>query len=113
MMPLCYLISVDRSEKVAAEIKADLDVVLEIVGNRKVARIWWPEGKPLPTWFIDQSKQSESQVQSLRWVVERTFGWFGRYRRLSKDYERKTPNSEGMIWVAMTSNLINRLASST
>jgi putative transposase len=36
-----------------------------------------------------------------RWVVERTFGWFGRYRRLSKDYERLTDTSETMILIAM------------
>lgn len=29
-----------------------------------------------------------------RWVVERTFGWFGRYRRLSKDYEFDPKTSE-------------------
>src|SRR5262249_6927173 len=35
-------------------------------------------GKPGATTFA---------VQPRRWIVERTFGWFGRYRRLSKDYE--------------------------
>ena len=34
-----------------------------------------------------------------RWIVERTFGWFGRYRRLSKDYERYPRNSETWIYV--------------
>jgi len=36
-----------------------------------------------------------------RWVVERTFGWLGRYRRLSKDYEEHTETSESMIYLAM------------
>ena len=36
-----------------------------------------------------------------RWVVERTFGWLGRYRRLSKDYERLTDTSETMIHIAI------------
>jgi len=31
--------------------------------------------------------ESEFMVLPRRWVVERTFGWLGRYRRLSKDYE--------------------------
>ena len=35
-------------------------------------------------------------------VVERTFGWFGRYRRLSKDYERLPESSEAMVYWAMT-----------
>ena len=34
-----------------------------------------------------------------RWIVERTFGWFGRYRRLSKDYEHYPHNSETWIYV--------------
>ena len=35
-----------------------------------------------------------------RWVVERTFAWFGNYRRLSKDYEENISSSEGMIYLA-------------
>jgi putative transposase len=37
-----------------------------------------------------------------RWIVERTFGWFGRYRRLSKDYECLPRNSETWIYIAAT-----------
>jgi putative transposase len=36
-----------------------------------------------------------------RWIVERTFGWFGRYRRLSKDYETNPRSSEAWIYLAM------------
>ena len=45
-----------------------------------------------------------------RWVVERTFAWPGRYRRLSKDYEYHTHNSETMIYLAMINLMLNRLA---
>ncbi|HLX58504.1 MAG TPA: IS5 family transposase [Ktedonobacteraceae bacterium] len=44
-----------------------------------------------------------------RWVVERTFGWFSRSRRLSKDYERKVQTSETLIQIAMTRLLVTRL----
>lgn len=45
-----------------------------------------------------------------RWVVERTFGWFGRFRRLSKDYEALVTVSEGWLWVATVRILLRRLA---
>ncbi len=35
-----------------------------------------------------------------RWVVERTFGWLGRYRRLARDYEHTTASSEAMTYLA-------------
>ena len=44
-----------------------------------------------------------------RWIVERTFAWFGRYRRLSKDYETLTECSESMILIAMTNLMLHRL----
>ena len=44
-----------------------------------------------------------------RWVVERTFAWLGRYRRLSKDYERSTETSEAMIQMAMIHIMLRRL----
>jgi transposase len=44
-----------------------------------------------------------------RWVVERTFAWLGRYRRLSKDYEYLTATSEAVIYLAVTRLLLRRL----
>jgi len=49
------------------------------------------------------------QILPRRWVVERTFGWLGRYRRLSKDYERTTESSEAMVYIAMIHVMVRRL----
>lgn len=40
------------------------------------------------------------QVLPRRWVVERTFGWLGRYRRLARDFEHTVSSSEAMTYVA-------------
>lgn len=50
------------------------------------------------------------QVLPRRWVVERTFGWLIRSRRLSRDYERLTSCSETMIKIAMIRLMAIRLA---
>jgi transposase len=44
-----------------------------------------------------------------RWIVERTFAWLGKYRRLSKDYEFNIATSVAMILLALTRNLIKRI----
>jgi putative transposase len=44
-----------------------------------------------------------------RWVVERTFGWFGRYRGLSKDYEELPESSEAMVVIVMIQVMLKRL----
>src|ERR1051326_4396503 len=46
-----------------------------------------------------------------RWIVERTFGWLGRCRRLSKDYERSLLVSEAWIRIAMIRTMLRRLRS--
>ena len=45
-----------------------------------------------------------------RWVVERTFAWLSKYRRLSKDYEETPQSSEAWIRIAMVHIMVRRLA---
>lgn len=63
-------------------------------------------------WLLEIVKRpSETRfvLVKKRWIVERTFGWFGKYRRLSKDYEFFPQNSEAMIYVAMIHLMLRRL----
>lgn len=50
------------------------------------------------------------QVLPKRWIVERTFGWWNQYRRLSKDYELLPETSESMIYTVMIRLMLKRLA---
>lgn len=54
--------------------------------------------------------QAGFQVLPKRWVVERTFAWLGKFRRLSKDYEALTTTSEAWIYAAMVHLMARRLA---
>ena len=64
-------------------------------------------------WTLEIVKRSDDvkgfKVIPRRWVVERTFGWFNRYRRLSKDYEFDTKTSETMLYCAMIHLMVRRL----
>jgi transposase len=48
------------------------------------------------------------KVLARRWVVERTFAWIGRYRRMSKDYEFLTQTQENMMLLAVTRTMLKR-----
>ena len=50
------------------------------------------------------------QVIPRRWVVERTFAWLSRSRRLARDYERLPAVGEAMTHAAMTRIMLRRLA---
>jgi putative transposase len=90
----------------------------------RLARIWVDagyEGQDFMRWVIDSYrwilevvKRSDGAkgfvVLPRRWVVERTFGWFNWFRRLSKDYEYLPQTSEAMIQIAMIHLMLKRLA---
>jgi len=64
-------------------------------------------------WLLEIVKRNADtigfQVLPRRWVVERTFAWLGRFRRLSKDYEELTDTSETMIQIAMIQLMLGRI----
>jgi putative transposase len=99
--------------------------VLEKVKDRcPRLEVVWVDGIYEKQWLIDwvasecgwelqvikrTDKEKGFKLLPKRWVVERTFGWLGRYRRLSKDYEKLTETSEAMIQMAMIHIMLRRL----
>ena len=65
-------------------------------------------------WLVEIIKRSDDAkgfaVLPRRWVVERTFGWLYRFRRLSKDYEVLPETSEAWIYAAMVWIMLQCLA---
>lgn len=61
---------------------------------------------------VEVIKRSSKTFEVLpqRWIVERTFGWLNRYRRLRKDYEVYTETSEAMIYGALIRLMLRRKA---
>jgi putative transposase len=68
----------------------------------------------LGKWTIEIVTRSQSvgtfKAEPRRWVVERTFAWFGRNRRLAKDFEVKIATAEAWITIASVRTLSRRLA---
>jgi putative transposase len=93
----------------------------------RLKKIWADgaySGKELARWceeqggwelqVVERDRGSEGfSVLAHRWIVERTFAWLVKNRRLSKDYERKVQTGETFIKVAMIRLMLRRLASST
>jgi putative transposase len=99
-------------------------VLEKIKGTIQRLRLIWADGAyagDLIDWVKDEcGRKLEIQrgpkgakgfvVRPWLWIVERTFAWLGRYRRLSKDYEYLTETSEAMIYLAMIHLMVRRLA---
>ena len=90
----------------------------------RLLRLWVDggySGQPFAEWVLDKlGCQVEIThppagvkgfvVVAFRWVVERTFAWLGKFRRLSKDYEALPQSSEAYIYAAMIHLMARRLA---
>jgi putative transposase len=81
--------------------------LIQWVGNLRVLR-------KLRLEIVKRSDDIKGfKVLPHRWVVERTFGWLGRHRRMSKDYEGLTETGETLIYVVMIRLMLRRLAASS
>ena len=72
---------------------------------------WWRQIKRyFPDLLEPLGVGKGFHVLPRRWVVERTFAWLGRYRRLSRDYERLAATTEALVLIAMSRLMLRRLA---
>jgi putative transposase len=90
--------------------------------RRRLKRLWADGGYTgsLVAWarrlwrcaieIVTRTEAHTFRVLPRRWVVERTFGWLGRYRRLNRDYERQAQTGETMVYLAMIQLMLTRLA---
>ena len=66
-------------------------------------------------WEVEIVKRPDTQptgtfaVQPHRWIVERTFAWWGGCRRLSRDYEYQVESSEALIYAGMIRLMLRRM----
>jgi len=107
------------SDKAAAKL-----LVIRLFNAFSTLQIMWADsgydGAPLARWVkavaaitvevVRRTSPHSFQVVRRRWVVERTFGWLMRYRRLVRDYERRTANHEAMVYWATIFIMTRRLA---
>ncbi|MFC4424849.1 IS5 family transposase [Deinococcus navajonensis] len=94
--------------KLAGDIKTHLGWTLEIVKHPWSGwqGTWAPKDAPprvveVPTGFV---------VLKRRWVVERTFAWLGKSRRMAKDYEALVETAENLVYEVMIRLMVRRLA---
>jgi putative transposase len=66
-------------------------------------------GEKVRVEVIERTSQKFERLPK-RWIVERTFGWLNRFRRLSKDYELYSEVSEAMIYGSLIRLMVRRLA---
>jgi len=89
--------------------------VLERMGRRfhrlrrRAFVIWARQQYGRLVEIVKRSDMHRFVILPKRWIVERTFAWLGKYRRLSKDYETLPASSEMMIYLAMINLMIHRL----
>jgi putative transposase len=98
-------------------------VLAKLLGRFSRLKLIWADGgyagqliewaRQLGRWVLEIVKRSDDissfVVLPKRWIVERTFAWLNRYRRLSKDYETLTDSSESVICLAMIHLMVRRL----
>ncbi len=71
---------------------------------------WCEQVFGVQTEVTNRGQQRGFQVQPKRWIVERTFAWLNRFRRLSKDFEQSPAMEESYVYLAMIHLMLRRLS---
>lgn len=104
----------DGAKKVIQKIRFQCPLLKKLWADGAYAGSFEQWVKEFAGWAVEIIKRSDKaegfEVLPRRWVVERTFAWLSRYRRLSKDYELLTRTSENVIYMAMINLMLHRLA---
>lgn len=93
-----------QSNELKEKIRETFNIELEVV-KRPPTRFRIGPNSPIESLPIVEG----FKVQPKRWIVERTFGWLNRCRRLSKEYDLLTNSSESYIYLAMSRLILRRL----
>jgi putative transposase len=95
-------------------VEKELGLTAQVVRRpRRPRYVWVKEGEEIDWERIRKLLPEPGfKVMARRWVVERTFSWIDKNRRMSKDYERLPESSEAFIYLAMTRLMVRRLARS-
>lgn len=87
--------------------RAALSTVKKVLGDQAYKKLQLPEDTELEIASRPPSVKGFVPVK-LRWIVERTFAWLSRQRRLSKDYEVRVEHQESMIYIGMMKIMLNK-----
>ena len=88
--------------------KAVMDTIKKVLGDTAYNKLELPEGVELEISSKPPSAKGFVPVK-IRWVVERTFAWLSRQRRLVKDYEVRIDHQESMVYVGMLKIMLNKV----
>ena len=117
-----YLIVVGVHAANIVDCKGAKQVIVKLFETLDTVKLIWADGGykgELIDWVkkrfdcvlevVKKKKKKGFHVLPRRWVVERTFAWLTRYRRLSKDYEKQPSSSEAMVYIASIRLMLRQL----
>jgi len=95
-----------QSQEMQRRIQQEFNIQLDIV-KRPRKSYWIKQDTPESEW---PKIEPGFKIQPRRWVVERTFGWLNRSRKLAKEYDLLPESTVNSIYIAMSRLILNRFS---